>query len=577
MADPSVLTGGTGGVVTLTPGAAALAGKPDATTKDFVQGIGDAATVRDQRLEDIGRERDRVSTPVPPQPIPEPKQTVTDPRKAWGSTAMIATMLASAFTRTPMTTALNAAAKAMQSFHQNDIDQTKLAFDQWKVANENALKMTEFQQRTYEHLMSELDRRERLTTQDYDSRVRSITADVRAQATAFRDNVMLETLNAKGIQGAAELQLKRDQLHLNQQRYALQAETSTEMAIQAKEVQQSPEYQAADPVTRMHMLLPFSKPQFDQMTASQRASLERGLRNDFEKTPISKAFNELSLKMPVINAVEERMKTTGQVNAQDATALVDGFQRIYNNQAVRIGLVNLNTKHSPYMDQAAAVANGFDPNGNTMMAPHQAQLLLDIIHDYADNIPKLREKQFQMYTDIAEHAGVEFMDRPTAEAGWSHEDRQAMGPPAPLQADPAHVLGQFYGVPVQITSIYRGKEKNDATPGASKTSEHLQAHPGEWAVDFKVPGQSMEQAAKTLGDGLKQQGYPFDQILIEPDHVHLGFGPKNRGEVVPYGGKKSVAAHMYKTKEDVAAAYHSGAISREDAAAVLKKDFNVGG
>jgi len=572
---------------TLTPGVKALVGRPQDRVEDFRSRVDEAEKERDRKLDEIQGLRENLSEPTPPAPIEMPKETHTDPIKAWGSTAMMLSLIASGFTRTPMNTALNAAAGALKAFHEGDVEKTRLATEQWRVANENALRMAQYQQSVYQRSMASLDHRERMTTQEYDSKVRSITADVRAQAAAFKDDAMIIALNERGIAGAYNLEMKRKTLQLNQERHAADVVEQAERAALYKEITASPEYQSASPVEKMRMLLPVAKPEFTQMNASQKAQLEIKLHKELDNTGVGKAYVEIGNKWPIVAEAERQLKEDGHVNSQTSVALVDSFQRIYNNQAVRIGLVKLNTEHAPYMDQIAAQASKFRRDGTDVLAPAQAADLIAILNEYKDNIEKLRQSQVEEFRDLADQIGI----NPNAVADpkyhgstWQQEDEKMWGAPPALRQDPQYVLGQLFPSGVQIHSTGRTPERNAAV-GGSPSSAHMQMKPGDWAVDFSVPGQSMEAAAQTLAAALRQSNVPFDQILIEPDNVHLGFGPKMRGQVGYYNKQdksagitsKPAAPKRFKSVDEVTNAYRRGEIRYDEAATILKKDFGISG
>jgi hypothetical protein len=103
------------------------------------------------------------------------------------------------------------------------------------------------------------------------------------------------------------------------------------------------------------------------------------------------------------------------------------------------------------------------------------------------------------------------------------------GPSLPqMQAGPQQVFSKIIGSPVQISSAKRSPEHNAAV-GGSPTSEHLQGT----AWDIVVPGGRNAAAIQKL----VAAGFPFDQIIDEGSHVHVGIGGKMRGEVI-VGGKK---------------------------------------
>ena len=84
--------------------------------------------------------------------------------------------------------------------------------------------------------------------------------------------------------------------------------------------------------------------------------------------------------------------------------------------------------------------------------------------------------------------------------------------------------------PVLVSSGYRSAELNRAI-GGSKTSSHMR---GE-AVDFTCPGYG---SVRRVFDRIRSSGIKFDQLIFEcGEWVHIGFGPKMRGEVLVFDGK----------------------------------------
>lgn len=78
--------------------------------------------------------------------------------------------------------------------------------------------------------------------------------------------------------------------------------------------------------------------------------------------------------------------------------------------------------------------------------------------------------------------------------------------------------------PVVVFSGYRSPILNKAV-GGSQTSSHMDGD----AVDFKVEGLSISETIRILRDA----GIRFDQLIDEFNAwVHIGFGPRNRQEVI---------------------------------------------
>ena len=115
----------------------------------------------------------------------------------WGSVAMVFAMLGSLFVRNHATTALNAAAAAMNGFKQGDEAAAKQAYENWKVANENAIKAQEFQTKRYDELLKGLKERQLAQKTITSEELAAYRAEIAAAATSFKDDVMLAAASDK--------------------------------------------------------------------------------------------------------------------------------------------------------------------------------------------------------------------------------------------------------------------------------------------------------------------------------------------------------------------------------------------
>lgn len=88
--------------------------------------------------------------------------------------------------------------------------------------------------------------------------------------------------------------------------------------------------------------------------------------------------------------------------------------------------------------------------------------------------------------------------------------------------DPHATLTSYLG-PGQVTSTARSKAKN-AQVGGSPTSSHLDNQAVDW-----VPADGNTRAA---AQKLAAAGLPYDQIIDEGTHLHVGWGPKMHGQAL---------------------------------------------
>ncbi len=91
-----------------------------------------------------------------------------------------------------------------------------------------------------------------------------------------------------------------------------------------------------------------------------------------------------------------------------------------------------------------------------------------------------------------------------------------------------------FGVPIYVSSGYRSKALNDATPGASTTSQHSLGQALDLDQDGKGNGVTNAEVFRFIKDTL-----PFDQLIWEfgddhnPDWVHVSYRKqKRRGQVL---------------------------------------------
>lgn len=133
------------------------------------------------------------------------------PIESFGSVGVIFALAASAFTKTPMTSALNAAAGAMEAIKAGDEQKYKDAYTAWKDNTELALKRFHMERELFE------DANKLATTDIADWRTKQLQIAARydnqkvmAMLDAGMDKDVIDIQNAQ-IKGAAEMEKAKDQ------------------------------------------------------------------------------------------------------------------------------------------------------------------------------------------------------------------------------------------------------------------------------------------------------------------------------------------------------------------------------
>lgn len=527
----------------------------------------------------------RMANPPPPQkpPVTQP----TSPQQAWGSSAMLMALLASAFTRNHATTALNAAAAVLNAYKKGDQDAANTAFQTWKVQNDNWMKAEEFQNKAYEQAEGVSLRARAASDRELDSSDRHAEARYRAVASAMNDEKMLLALNEHGFIAGQQLNDERERLRQAAEKAAAANEVqhAEQVAMRAAidQVHASPEYKAisantpAGAAARAEMdleAISHVKGVATALTEYQQDQLADHIHDQIAKGgQTSKALQVLKNAEPVIALVEDALKTGKPIDGNLSSAFMELNSQALTGGVARRGMIQLQIAGANVMDQFSTLAARFEPGGG---GGHVSREMLatgvkidralranaDKIYDYEKNEAIARLKRFGI--DPAKSFGN---DLPTG----ADVHAPTYAPPPEIQKDPKHTLGQILGVPVKISSEYRPPAVNAALPNASKTSEHMQLRPGDYAVDFVPQGASIPTGAYKLANFMKDNHRPFDQIEITPTHVHIGFGAKNRGEIIYRDGAKPL---QFADAEQVKAAVQQGQIGVDEGVWVLQNKFS---
>ena len=224
---------------------------PPSNPIDPTGGIGRSIGRTRSNIDTLEKKKDSIKAPtlsLPPKPAP----TETGAVQQWGSLAMVFAALASLRSRTPMTTALNAAAQVVNGFKQGDKDATDRAYKVWEEETKNALEIANFQQRAYEEALSAVSHREDLEIRIGDEEERVAEAKVDALNHAFQSPGAIEAFNRGGLAAVAKY-------NDDQKRFVAQLEVETAKAKAAFKdesgkaesnrnryaIIQSPDFQAA--------------------------------------------------------------------------------------------------------------------------------------------------------------------------------------------------------------------------------------------------------------------------------------------------------------------------------------------
>lgn len=155
-------------------------GTDPATTASSVYGDAyKAADKFDKQTEAGIKKMDSETLPKPPTLADAPKPESRSSMEAFGSAAGFLATFGSLMTRRPLTNALNSGAAVMNAYHAQDAKAFKDAMDKFKVDNDNAWKMADYNQQLYKDIIGKDE------------------AELRARAVSAKDQVMLHMADAK--------------------------------------------------------------------------------------------------------------------------------------------------------------------------------------------------------------------------------------------------------------------------------------------------------------------------------------------------------------------------------------------
>lgn len=306
--------------------------------------------------------RDRLTPPSLNQP-PEPKIKQTEPMQVWGSMAMAIAGLGSLMTRTPLTTAMNAAADVVTAFRQGDQNAADQAFKTWKIASDNAIQLTNFQQKAYDEAMARLDRRDKMTVEEHANAVREAEAELRGKMTAFGDETGLARLQAGGYEAVEHLNLQR-------QEWATKLEGEMPKLEEQKKLQdvygqlfKDPRFQQLSPVDQyraMEEIKAKTAPSMLRMTPEQKVQGEARIREKLTADPIYKSWSAAGVSSAEI---DNTLKGLQDGSVTEAVA-ADQFTQAFNGgRAIRSFQMQMLNQHSSLWQQAEVLSKKVQNGG----------------------------------------------------------------------------------------------------------------------------------------------------------------------------------------------------------------------
>lgn len=313
----------------------------------------------------LRRTEESRGTLTPPQlKIPDPpKVQTTNPQQIWGSMAMLLAGLGSLMTRTPLTTAMNAAADVMDSYRKGDQVAANQAFETWKQASENYIQMANFQQKAYDEAMARYDRLDRLTVEEHSNTVREIEADLRAKMTAFGDETGLQRLEMGGIHSAQELMLQRDKWKEQLLAQAPKLAENQAFMNELHSLYSDPRFQQLqqqDPIAAYRLLNQMMPSNMKPMTEEQRTQNENHIRDKIQSGPLYKAWTAAQMSDHDIDAAMSGLKNGSIPQA----VVADQFTQIFNGgRAMRGFQLKMNTEHGSLWDKAQVAMNQLNRGG----------------------------------------------------------------------------------------------------------------------------------------------------------------------------------------------------------------------
>ena len=327
------------------------------------------------------------------QPPPAPKPVEANPVKAWSSEAMILAAVGSLFTRTPMLTAMNAAAKVLDAYKQGDQNAANYAFETWKVSNENYDKAFAYQMDVYKATIGDLAHREDLIMQLTEQQKADLKSEVDAAAHGFSDAMMIQQ---KSFQEQLQLMQFRDQhqaaktkadMGTMQMHDYMQARTALTNSPEWKRLATSkdPKDQVEAYRQVMGLVPQFAKP----MTQDQEDAKIAEIRKELDKTTPGSLGSHYAAIVAALPSMLALQHTDAVRDGMTKQAIdLDLFTQFFNGgRAIRGFQLKLLTDHASILDKADVAMRQLSAGGSVSGA--QVKDMLEASKLYAQAIDQL--------------------------------------------------------------------------------------------------------------------------------------------------------------------------------------------
>ena len=299
--------------------------KYETTSADIDRDTSAADAVYDRKMAGV-----QVPTLSPDVGKPFTPPAPTDPKQVWASAAMVFAGLGSLLTRQPMTTAMNAAAGAMQAFQKGDQAAANAALQQWKSAQDTALKIADFEEKSTHDLVEQM--RDLRDAHDKESEVkkRDLTVEYKARMASFQNLV------AAQFKSADEVVHYADAMAINNQKLAV----SSTKVMQANTIGQGiAAYKASHPnaspddiLTETGRLMNLTGHQWTDQETDQHVE-------EFKKraagSMAGKNYDAAMANVPMILDYDVNRPPDAKTVILQAAALDKSVQNLNGNRAMR--------------------------------------------------------------------------------------------------------------------------------------------------------------------------------------------------------------------------------------------------